>query len=52
MSSTPVLALHDFQKPFIIETDACQSAIGAVFMQDRRPSKQSHWSQEHGHANL
>lgn len=37
MSSTPVLALPNFSKPFIIETDACQRDIGTVLMLDRRP---------------
>jgi hypothetical protein len=33
MSSTPILALPDFQQTFIIETDACDIGIGAVLMQ-------------------
>jgi hypothetical protein len=37
MSSTPVLALPDFSKPFIIETDACDVGIGAVLMQGQQP---------------
>lgn len=37
MSSTPVLALPDFQKDFTIETDACQRGIGIALMQDKKP---------------
>ncbi|KAK1607032.1 hypothetical protein QYE76_030705 [Lolium multiflorum] len=37
MVSTPVLQLPDFQKQFVIETDACDLGIGAVLMQDHHP---------------
>ena len=37
MSSTPVLALPNFDKPFEIETDAASCGIGAVLQQDKHP---------------
>jgi hypothetical protein len=35
--SAPVLALPNFSRPFIIETDACDDGMGAVLMQDGHP---------------
>lgn len=37
MASAPVLTLPDFTKPFSIETDACDTGIGAVLVQDGHP---------------
>lgn len=37
MTSVPVLALPDFSRPFIVETDASGYGLRAVFMQNQRP---------------
>lgn len=37
MTTTPVLTLPDFSQPFVVETDASQEGMGAVFIQNQRP---------------
>lgn len=37
MVEAPVLALPDFTQPLILETDACETGIGAVLMQKGQP---------------
>lgn len=37
MTQTPVLALPDFTLPFSVETDACDSGVGAVLTQKGHP---------------
>lgn len=37
LSQTPILALPDFSKPFILETDACMTGVEEVLMQEGRP---------------
>ena len=50
MCSTPILTIPDFSQPFIIETDACQTGIGSVLMQGKRPIV--YLSQSLGQKNL
>ncbi|KAL5701100.1 hypothetical protein ACHQM5_026475 [Ranunculus cassubicifolius] len=37
MIRVPTLACPDFSKPFCVETDACQSGVGAVLLQNEQP---------------
>lgn len=37
MTTPPLLSLPNFQKPFVLETDACATGLGAVLMQDGKP---------------
>lgn len=37
MTTTPTLALPDFTREVVIETDACDKGLGAILMQDGHP---------------
>lgn len=37
LMSPPILRLPDFTKPFLIESDACGTGIGAILLQEERP---------------
>lgn len=43
MVSSPVLALSDFQKTFVIESDASGYRLGVVLMQDKQQLSSGGW---------
>lgn len=49
MITTPVLSLPNFSKPFVIETDTCDTGIGDVFSQEGHPI--AYYSKALGTAN-
>jgi hypothetical protein len=50
LTSTPVLSLPDFSKPFVIECDASGVGLGAILMQDKKPT--AYYSKALGVKNL
>nr|GEW55356.1 retrotransposon-related protein [Tanacetum cinerariifolium] len=56
MISSPVLALPNFSKEFVVEIDACGTKIGAVLIQEGHPiaylSKALHFKIRTGHLSL
>ena len=40
LTSTPILAMPDWTKPFILDTDACETGIGAVLSQSSMDSSE------------
>lgn len=37
VTTTPVLTLPDFTKPFVLQTDGCRTGTGVVLMQGDKP---------------
>ena len=47
LTSAPVLAMLDEESPFLLDVDAAQTSIGAVYLRDNKASKRS-WPTQAG----